>query len=179
MGLPLNVGDALLAGLNGSSFLGRLFLNWIAGSYFGPLITWQFTILGLSVLLFSWFAVANLAGMVAFVIAYGVLVGGSISLIPSSVGVISPNPNVLGTRIGLVEGFQGVGFLIGPPIAGAILESSAKYLGVSMFCGALYFLLFWGVGVFTWGHHTYGSHPEENVDNLELQRVKANNEPLN
>ncbi|KAI0113126.1 MFS general substrate transporter [Daldinia grandis] len=148
LGLSPTVGDSLLAGINASALLGRIFLNWIS-NYSKPLITWQFTILGACVLLFCWSVIETLAGTIAFVIVYGFLVGGLTALIPSSVRELDPNSKAIGARIGLVEGFQGVGFLIGPPIAGAILESPAGYFGVSMFCGALYFALFLIVGILT------------------------------
>ncbi|KAI1416462.1 MFS general substrate transporter [Hypoxylon sp. FL1857] len=135
------VGDSLLSGLNASSLAGRLFLGWLAG-YLQPLDVWHSCILISSILLYCWSTIGNLAGMIAFVILYGTLVGGLISLIPSSIRDIWPDPSLLGTRIGLVEGFQGVGYLVGSPIAGAILESPASYLGVSIFCGTLYVVQF-------------------------------------
>ncbi|KAI0382215.1 MFS general substrate transporter [Hypomontagnella monticulosa] len=179
LGLPPAVGDALLTGINGSSFLGRIVLTWLAGSYFGSLNVWQFTILASSVLLFCWFTVANLAGMIAFVIVYGFLVGGLISLIPSAVRDLTPEGEPLGIRLGTVEVFQGFGFLVGPPMAGAILDLPTGYLGVSMFCGSLYFALFLAVGLFTWRRRTGSSSSGRNTaltgDDLELQRVNANN----
>ncbi|KAI0839707.1 MFS general substrate transporter [Hypoxylon sp. FL0890] len=135
------VGDSLLAGMNASSLAGRLFLGWVAG-HFKPLNIWHYCILAASILLYCWSTVGNLAGIIAFIIVYGFLVGGLISLIPSAVRDIWPDPSVLGTRIGLIEGFQGTGYLVGSPIAGAILESPASYLGVSIFCGSLYVVQF-------------------------------------
>ncbi|KAI0139127.1 MFS general substrate transporter [Hypoxylon sp. NC0597] len=137
LNLSPGVGDSLLAGLNASSLIGRLFLGWIAG-HFKPLKIWQYCVLASSILLYCWSTVDTLAGTVAFVVLYGTLVGGLISLIPTSIRDIRPEPSVLGARIGLIEGFQGVGFLIGPPIAGAILESPAGYLGTSIFCDRPY-----------------------------------------
>ncbi|KAI1208137.1 MFS general substrate transporter [Annulohypoxylon truncatum] len=142
-------GDSLLAGMNGSSLVGRLALAYLA-KYLKPIKIWQSTILGACILLFCWSSVESLAGMITFVILYGFHVGGLIVLIPSCVRHICPDPDVLGARLGFVEAFQGVGFLIGPPIAGAILETSSGYLGVSLFCGILYFALFLAVGFFTW-----------------------------
>ncbi|KAI1380458.1 MFS general substrate transporter [Hypoxylon crocopeplum] len=150
LNLSSEVADFLLAAMNGSSLLGRLSLNLIAG-YTMPVWVWQFSILASCVLLFCWFTVQSLAGIVTFIVFYGFFVGGLISLVPPSVHSTFPESDVFGARLGLVEGFQGVGFLIGPPIAGAILETEAKYLGVSLFLGTIYFALFMVVGVFTWG----------------------------
>ncbi|KAI1662260.1 MFS general substrate transporter [Daldinia decipiens] len=163
LGLSPTVGDSLLAGINASSLFGRIFLTWIS-NYSKPLITWQFTILGACVLLFCWSVIETLAGIIAFVIFYGFLVGGLTSLIPPSVRQLDPDSEAIGARIGLVEGFQGVGFLIGPPIAGAILESPAGYFGVSMFCGAFYFALFLIVGILTCRRSTSSEeHPGESL----------------
>ncbi|OTA59643.1 MFS general substrate transporter [Hypoxylon sp. EC38] len=127
--LSPTVGDSLLAGLNASSLVGRLLFGWLA-RHFKSLKVWQYCILAASILLYCWSSLNSLAGIMAFVILYGAIVGGLISLVPSSLRDIRPEPSLLGTRIGLIEGFQGIGFLIGPPIAGAILESPAGYMGV-------------------------------------------------
>ncbi|KAI1651112.1 MFS general substrate transporter [Daldinia loculata] len=178
LGLSPTVGDSLLAGINASSLFGRIFLTWIS-NYSKPLITWQFTILGACVLLFCWSVIETLAGIIAFVIFYGFLVGGLTSLIPPSVRELDPDSKAIGARIGLVEGFQGVGFLIGPPIAGAILESPAGYFGVSMFCGALYFALFLVVGILTCRRSTSEEYPNESLalSNIEGEAtaVRVNN----
>ncbi|KAI1472936.1 MFS general substrate transporter [Daldinia caldariorum] len=169
LGLFAEVGDSLLAGINASSLLGRIFFNWISG-YSTALITWQFSIFGACVLLFCWWIVRTLAGIIVFVILYGFLVGGLISLIPSTVRELNPHSEIIGARIGLVEGFQGVGFLIGPPIAGAIMVTSAGYFGVSMFCGALYFFLFTLVGILTYRRSK--SSEEYDNENLELSNTR-------
>ncbi|KAI1803272.1 MFS general substrate transporter [Daldinia bambusicola] len=168
LGLSAEVGDSLLAGINASSLLGRIFFTWISG-YSTAFITWQFLIFGACMLLFCWWIVGTLAGIVVFVILYGFFVGGLISLIPSTVRELNPHSEIIGARIGLVEGFQGVGFLIGPPIAGAIMMTPAGYFGVSMFCGALYFLLFTLVGILTyWRSKSSKQHDNEN---LELSNI--------
>lgn len=149
LNLPPEVGDSLLAGLNASSLLGRIFLNWVAGKI-KPINVWQFTIFAACILFFCWFLIGDLAGMIVFIIFYGFLVGGLISLIPRSLQCIFPDEADFGARLGLIEALQGIGFLVGPPIAGEILMSPASYLGVSIFFGLIYFTLFMLVGVFTW-----------------------------
>ena len=41
----------------------------------------------------------------------------------------------MGTRLGVVAVLKGIGSLIGPPIAGAILGSGKNWLGVQLFTG--------------------------------------------
>ncbi|KAI2628706.1 MFS general substrate transporter [Hypoxylon sp. NC1633] len=165
---PPEIGDSLLAAMNGSSLFGRIFLSWLAG-HLGPLRVFHSSILAACVLLLCWFTVDSLAGIIAFIIFFGFFVGGLMSLIPSSVAEIFPDTHLLGARIGLVEGFQGVGILIGPPIAGAIMDSPAGYLGVSVFCGALYFALILVMGVFTFRRRSATSLEEGGDEILELQ----------
>ncbi|KAI8961177.1 MFS general substrate transporter [Daldinia sp. FL1419] len=175
LGLSPAMGNIFLAGINASSLFGRIILNWLSTRstpFFKntPLITWQITIFGACVMLFCWWLVRTLAGIVVFVIFYGFLVGGLITLIPSSIRELFPDRETIGTRIGLVEAFQGTGFLIGPPIAAAIMDSPSGYLGVSTFCGSLYFVLFLLVGVFTWRRR--GPSEETPDEGLELSNIQ-------
>ncbi|KAI1478032.1 MFS general substrate transporter [Daldinia eschscholtzii] len=173
LGLSAGVGDSLLAGINASSLLGRIILNWLSG-YSTALITWQFSIIGACVLLFCWWIIRTLAGIIAFVILYGFLVGGLTSLIPSTIRELDPYSEVIGARIGVVDGFQGAGFLIGPPIAGAIMVTSAGYFGVSMFCGALYLFLFILVGVLTYRRSKSSEEDDnENTNVSNTQREES------
>ncbi|KAI1387557.1 MFS general substrate transporter [Hypoxylon trugodes] len=147
--LPSGVEDSLLAGMNGSSLIGRILLSLLT-RYLRPVVIWQFTILASCILLFCWSLAINLGGIIAFAILYGVCVGGLIALIPPSVRDLNPDPNTIGSRLGLVEAFEGIGFLVGPPIAGAIRDSPTGYLGISLLCGSLYLGLFFILGIFTW-----------------------------
>ncbi|OTB09444.1 hypothetical protein M426DRAFT_6717 [Hypoxylon sp. CI-4A] len=171
--LSATAGDSLLSGLNGSSLVGRLFLSWLATSRFDPICLWQFSIFAASGMLFSWFAIENLAGMIVFIILYGIFVGGLVSLIPASVRKIRPEAHLFGARLGLVEGFQGVGYLVGPPISGAIRDTSAGYLGVSLFTGSLYFVLSLVVGAFTWRRASRLGCEESPDEDIELRPIKA------
>ncbi|KAI1777472.1 MFS general substrate transporter [Hypoxylon cercidicola] len=181
------VGDSLLAGLNASSLLGRLFLNRLSESA-SALIIWQFTILITSALLFWWYTIDNMAGAIQFVVCYGFVDGGLISLIAPCLQELYSNGRAdridstdpaFGARLGVAEGFQGVGFLIGPPIAGAILASPAGYFGVSLFNGVLYFVLFLLVGAFfTRKYFMKEKSEEENNtgDETLLQPLQPNQE---
>ncbi|XXG95491.1 hypothetical protein Hte_001755 [Hypoxylon texense] len=165
--LSPEVGDSLLAGLNASSLFGRLSLNWLSERS-NALVVWQFTIFITGMLLFWWFTISNLSGVIEFVICYGFVDGGLISLISPALRMLYDDEGdeaVFGARLGIVEGMQGVGFLIGPPIAGAIMASPAGYFGVSLFNGTLFFALSFLVGVFfTRKYFRKGSSKEEKKD---------------
>ena len=73
-----------------------------------------------SVVLVAWIGVVDLRGAVVFVVLYGALTGGVISLVSAALLVLSPDLTVLGTRLGMSGVLAGIGFLVGPPVAGAI-----------------------------------------------------------
>lgn len=80
--------------------------------------------------------------LVALALFYGFAYGGIVSLPPPAVAAMQGDPRTLGTRIGLAFSFAGVSVLVGPPIAGAILEgggggAEADFRGLFAFAGAM------------------------------------------
>ncbi|KAI0025184.1 MFS general substrate transporter [Xylariomycetidae sp. FL0641] len=164
LGAPPAAGDYLLAGLNAASLAGRLALGWLADRRGGcHLRVWQGAILVCGTLLFCWAALRSLPGAVAFVVVYGFFSGSVVALVAAVLALLTPDQSVFGARLGLAEGFQGLGFLVGPPVAGAIAESPAGYLGVGACFGGIYLVVLACLLFYTW---RYGSHlvpkaPEE------------------
>ncbi|KXJ95165.1 major facilitator superfamily domain-containing protein [Microdochium bolleyi] len=72
----------------------------------------------------------------AYAVLFGFVAGSIFSLAPACVAQVSKIREV-GTRTGIAFGLGGVGVLISPPIAGAILESMGgqEYWGLQVFCG--------------------------------------------
>ncbi|KAI8634349.1 MFS general substrate transporter [Xylariaceae sp. FL1651] len=138
--LQARSGDLLLAGLNAATLLGRLVLGSLC-SFYTPTRVWLLSIFSCAILLSSWTAINTLASTIIFVAFYGFFVGGLTTLTSPVLRAMSPEDD-FGGRLGLTQGFQGVGFLIGAPIAGAILQGPASYLGVSILFGALYSMVF-------------------------------------
>lgn len=90
--------------------------------------------LGSAVFTFIRIGIRNTAGLVAFCLSYGCFSGAFISLSLSVVAAtLCPNLGVLGVRIGVICLPTAIGFLIGNPAAGAILEHS--WTGLQAFCG--------------------------------------------
>jgi len=112
-------GDFLLSILNASAIFGRISLGILA-VWFGALYVWMGSIVFSSVVLVAWIGVVDLRGAVVFVVLYGALTGGVISLVSAALLVLSPDLTVLGTRLGMSGVLAGIGFLVGPPVAGAI-----------------------------------------------------------
>lgn len=131
------IGGYLLASMNASSIFGRLLLG-LAAVKFGTLGAWQASIGASCVLLFSWTAVRSLDGLIPFVIFFGFFTGAVISLFSPALLVISPDLKLVGTRLGMASVLGGFGFLVGPPIAGAIQDKSSQGPGLSLFAGSAY-----------------------------------------
>lgn len=149
--LSANIGDYLLAVMNTCSLFGRVLLG-LAAVPLGPLRVWLFSIGASCVLLASWATISNLPGIIVFVILYGFFTGSVMALMSPALLVISPDLNVVGSRLGMSSVFAGFGFLVGPPIAGAIRTSAAGYLGESAFGGAAYLTAFFVLSLVCWRH---------------------------
>lgn len=166
LGISPLVGDYLLSAMNASSLLGRVFLGFVA-VYWGTLGTWQLSIGASCVLLAAWAAIGNLPGIIVFVICYGFFTGAVISLATPALLVISPDIGIVGSRLGMSSVFAGVGFLVGPPIAGAIQKSPIGYYGESAFGGSTYLIGFVVVLLIHWGHRQKGLRDAPEADSTE------------
>lgn len=107
--------------LNGYSVFGRILPGLLAdrvGSL-NTIIPIGFITL---ILAFAWIGIDEMAGTIVFAGLYGFVSGTMVSLPSTIVARLTPNMNVLGTRLGMCFIFVGVGLLIGNPIAGSLLE---------------------------------------------------------
>ncbi|KAI0118605.1 putative MFS monocarboxylate transporter [Nemania sp. FL0031] len=139
----------LLAILNGASAIGRV-LAGLAAAVFGPTETVCVSLALGSILLFSWIAVATTAGIVVWVIFWGMVSGVIVALPGAIVPLLCSSPTELGTRSGMYWLTGGIGLLIGAPIGGAIYDFKSQkpnwwhlqvFAGVFML-GAWLFILF-------------------------------------
>lgn len=137
----------LLAVVNAASFFGRIVPSFLADKVgaLNVLIPCTFITAGLG---FAWIGIKTVGGIVAFTIFYGFFSGTILSLLPTVVVSLSPDPRAYGTRMGMSFGIGSFGVLIGNPIAGTILNvaegkfARAQYFAAStMLGGATLFLL--------------------------------------
>jgi MFS transporter, MCT family, solute carrier family 16 (monocarboxylic acid transporters), member 3 len=89
----------------------------------------------------------------AFGFANGAAQGGFVAAVASR--SLAPDPRTLGARMGVVCGVIAFATLAGPPIAGAILDSSAaegpaQYLGVQLWSGSVELLALAVLGAMAW-----------------------------
>ncbi|KAI8716203.1 hypothetical protein NCS52_00913400 [Fusarium sp. LHS14.1] len=135
----------LLAILNAGSVFGRILPNFLADK-FGPFNIMTPCAALTGVLIFCLLGVHDAAGLVIYCVFFGFFSGTFVSLLPSLLVSISPDRDLIATRMGMSFTTSAVGLLIGSPIAGAILgEGSYKhvwlYSGVLVLTGAMGILL--------------------------------------
>lgn len=123
--------------LNAGSIPGRLIPNYLA-DHWGHLNT-QIVLSALTaVVMFAWMGIQNMGGLMAFALFYGAFTGGVMSILPPVTVALSPDPSRIGTRMGMVTFAAGVAVLVGPPIAGVIINdySRTRWLSMTGYAGA-------------------------------------------
>ncbi|KAK1621799.1 major facilitator superfamily domain-containing protein [Colletotrichum phormii] len=124
----------LLVILNAVGIPGRIVPSLVADR-FGLLNTYIGICTVTAITIFYWISVNNTAGNMAFAVLYGFFCASVVTLAPVVLASITDDLGILGTRLGFVAVLKGIGSLIGPPIAGAILGSTGSYLGAQLFTG--------------------------------------------
>lgn len=133
-GTPASLAQYLLVILNLTAIPGRLIPSVIADKY-GVIATFLVICVITAAVDFYWISVQNQAGNLAFSVLYGFFSSSVVTLAPVVLSSITNDLSTLGTRLGCVAVLKGISSLIGPPIAGAILDASGSYLGVQLFTG--------------------------------------------
>ncbi|KAH6954166.1 major facilitator superfamily transporter [Fusarium avenaceum] len=134
----------LLMLLNAGSIPGRVAPNYLADRLGALRIQLSVTTISATIM-FIWLGVHNLGGLIVFALTYGLFSGGVVSVTPCLIVALSPEPDKIGTRMGMIFFVMGLAVLIGTPIAGALLGSgdgsnwrnTITYGGGSLMIGAL------------------------------------------
>ena len=136
-GMSQDLAFYMLPIINGSTIIGRLIPNFL-GDKLGPLNSFLPFIFSSAVLAFAWIRIENAAGLIVFAVLYGSCAGAIVSVPSAVVAKLTTSMHEVGTRMGMCFLFQGIGVLIGTPIAGAIIKlHEAYYVRAQIFCGAL------------------------------------------
>lgn len=135
----MNVARYLLSILNASGIFGRLLPSYMAGRI-GVVNTFVIVYFLSAASVFYWTSASNAAGNIAFAVLYGFFAGGVVAFQPVVLTLITDDMGILGTRLGFLSILKGIGSLVGPPIAGAILDDTGRYLGVQLFTGFIIML---------------------------------------
>lgn len=133
--------------INGLGIPGRIVPGLIADRFFGILKI--YVVLGIvaGILLYCWITVKTYAGMLAFVVCYGLIGGGVQGTALSSLPTLTTDLSKMGVRSGMVLSIAAFACLTGPPLAGALIQrdnGSYKYAciwgGTSLILGSLFVL---------------------------------------
>jgi predicted MFS family arabinose efflux permease len=134
--LPYGTSINVLLVLNGVGVLGRLVPSYFADKYTGPYnILIPFCFVSAFVLYF-WPLVKSEASLYAWAVCYGFFVAGFQGIFPAAMTTLTKDMSKVGTRNGQGLAIVGLGTFIGPPIAGALIQSNGGgYLSAQVFAG--------------------------------------------
>jgi predicted MFS family arabinose efflux permease len=137
LGLKYDTAVNVLLCLNGIGILGRLVPSIFADQFFGcynMLIPFCFAS---GIIMFFWPLVESEKGLYAWAVVYGFFVAGFQGMFPAVLTSLTKDMSRIGTRNGMGLAIIGLGTFVGPPIAGALIQSyHGKYLVAQMFGGA-------------------------------------------
>ncbi|KAL6704491.1 hypothetical protein ACN47E_008120 [Coniothyrium glycines] len=137
IGLSYGTSINVLLVLNGIGVLGRLIPSYFADKYIGPYnILIPFCFIS-AIALYLWPLVKSEAGLYGWAITYGFFVAGFQGIFPAALTTLTKDMSKVGTRNGQGFAVVGLGTFIGPPIAGALIQSyGGGYLSAQMFAGS-------------------------------------------
>jgi MFS family permease len=108
--------------MNGVGIPGRLAPSYAADRWFGPLNTLIPLASFASITLFCWIPVRDLTGLTAFAVFYGLFAAGVQALFPATLSTLTADMSKMGVRMGMVFSVISFASLIGPPIAGTLIQ---------------------------------------------------------
>ncbi|KAF2103770.1 MFS general substrate transporter [Rhizodiscina lignyota] len=125
--------------MNGVSVIGRIVPAIIADRF--PLILGpvnMFLILSISsgIIMYSWIAVHDLGGIIAFSAVYGFFGAGLQGLFAAALASLTKDLQKIGVRVGMVLTVASIPSLTGPPLAGTLIqEDNGRYLYTQIWGG--------------------------------------------
>lgn len=138
IGVPYSTSVNVLMIMNGVGLAGRLIPGYLADQKFGCFNTLIPFVFASGIIMYCWSAVNSEAGLYAWAVVYGFASAGFQGLFPSSLGTLTKDLSKLGVRNGQGFGIAGVAALIGPPIAGALIQQSGgSYLASQMWSASM------------------------------------------
>ncbi len=128
----------VLLAMNGIGIFGRLIPSYIADKYTGPLNVLICQGCAAALLLYFWTFVKDATGLYIFSAVYGFIAAGFAGIFPATLTTLTKDLSRVGTRNGQGLAVVGIGCFVGPPIAGALIQShGGTYLTAQMFAGSI------------------------------------------
>lgn len=116
----------------------RPIVGHIADRYLGPINTFAVAILVLTCMDFAGVGVSTRAGMYVFSVFLGMANGAAQGIVLGALASLTADPRKMGVRFGMVATLSGIATLAGPPMAGAIIDSTGgRYLWAQIWAGAV------------------------------------------
>lgn len=144
-GMDPSLATYLVAIINAGSFFGRMG-GGAAAVKLGQFNLVSFASFASGVLVLCWLRITSMAGLVVLAVLYGATSGMIIALMIATLGIVAPNPNQIGTYIGMGSGIIGLAALTGTPITGALIsryngyDHAIIFSGVCILAGGFFFL---------------------------------------
>ncbi|KAH0439449.1 major facilitator superfamily transporter [Colletotrichum camelliae] len=139
IGLSYTDSVALLLILNASGIPSRALAGILAG-YVGAINTSIFSNGLVGVMYFAWIGVHNRPGLYALSVIFGIANGFAQGNFTPALASLTEDPQKMGVRFGMVATIVGVASFAGPPIAGAIVDGTGKYIWAQIWAGVITFL---------------------------------------
>ena len=124
----------LVAMLNGASIFGRV-IPGILADKFGRLNMLAAAGLSTALLALVWFKVEGTAGIIVFSVVFGFCSGAIISGGSVALSMCPEDPSDTGTYLGQGMAMASMATLVGPPVAGALLDKNDGFVLISIFSG--------------------------------------------
>ncbi|KAK0316812.1 hypothetical protein LTR91_018817 [Friedmanniomyces endolithicus] len=131
--LSYSSSTSLIILLNGVGVPSRIIPPYFADKL-GPLNLIVPTLLLMTVVAYTWLAVASLPSLYAFTVLYGLVTAAFQCLIPSTVASLTPDLRMVGSRLGMAFSTLSFAALTGPPIGGALQSRmGGQFWGATVF----------------------------------------------
>ncbi len=134
-GMDSEMAPYTVAIFNAVSLFGRVLVGTLADS-FGRFNIIIVNGLLCAVMQFVWPATHSAAGVYCVAVFSGLFIGSIVSLQAAVIAQLTPDPKHIGSMMGVTMAIWACGGLTGPPIAGAILNSTGGFDGPAYFAGA-------------------------------------------
>ena len=131
-GLQYTSSTTLIIVINGVGVPARVFPGFFADKV-GQMNMFFPAVCCLTVVAYSWLAVDNIAGLYVFTCFYGFASAAFQGIVPSTVASLTPDLNMVGTRLGMAFSALSFAALTGPPLGGALQSAmGGSYVGASI-----------------------------------------------
>ncbi|PYH95492.1 putative MFS transporter [Aspergillus ellipticus CBS 707.79] len=134
IGIGVALSNYLIAISNAGSLFGRL-LSGALANHIGRFNTLVISAAICGILILCWLAIKSLAGMIVFSILFGFFSGCVIGMFTGTIALTAPQPNAIGSYMGMALGVLSLASLTGTPITGAMINSYGDYNAALIFAG--------------------------------------------